>query len=267
MNDYYNYSNFNDNDESDKLDKLAREINNKKSKEKLQLIREVDNDFKKTEKIWENELQKALKENNNYMPKKVKENNYEGIELNENNLKSQEIYSDYDNNTPSSCNTYDTKSNKSYDVSTVLTNNTSINTDTYQNSFFNSSKNSSKNSSFIDSISIDSYIDEIKNNKNNSHYKLSEIIKNLDYDICSKNDDNIYDHVKKCNNCKKKLLRFLNKDILNNNDNKNNKKINKNKKRDKNNFIVKHNIKETIIMIMLGIFIIILLDLLVNRKK
>ena len=144
------------------------------------------------------------------------------------------------------------------DISTTSSTKSNFsNTNSFQNSFFNSSKKSS----FIDSVSLDSYIDEIKKDtKYNNHYKLSEIIKNLDYDICSKSDDNIYDHVKKCNNCKKKLLKFLNNDIL---DDKLNKKNNKDIKK---NFLNKNNIKESIIMIMIGIFIIILLDLIMNRK-
>jgi hypothetical protein len=273
MTDFYNYSNFNENDELDKLDKLAREINDKKNKDKLKLIREVDTDFKKTERKWEKQLDEALIKNNNYMAKNMTDD-LQGNDLSYNNL-----YSDYalnknnkftyseastDNSLSLSNKSYSTKSLKSnksdrhLDISTLSTEK-SLKTDTYQNSFFNSSKNSSKNSSYIDSISIDSYIDDIQNNKNtNSHYKLSKIIKSLDFDICSKNDDNIYDHVKKCNNCKKKLMHFLNNDLNINTKNKNIHNI---------NFLNKKNIQEIVIMIMVGIFLMILMDLVCNRKK
>jgi hypothetical protein len=279
MSDFYNYnySNFNDNDEIDKLDKLAREINDKKHKDKLELIRKVDTDFKKDEKKWKKGLDDTLIKNNNFMPKKNISEDLQGNDFPYNNLYSNYDVDNKDYNTDKctyselltdntnsvSSKTFSTKSNKSnksnktdklMDISTLSTDKSTIMTDTYQNSFFNSSKNSS----YIDSISIDSYIDDIKNNKNNNtHYKLSKIIKNLDFDICSKKDDNIYDHVKKCSNCKKKLLYFLNNDL------NNNTKIQK----DNKDFFNKKNIKDAIIMIMIGIFFMILMDLVCNRKK
>jgi hypothetical protein len=297
MNEFYNYTNLNDIDETDKLDKLAREINEKKNKEKNKLIRQVNNDFKNDEKKWNKDLQKALK-NNDYISSDYDNNNElyskyinnksdesksdesksdesksdESKSLKSDELKSDELKSDESKLLKSK----NMLSNYPIDMSTLSTLSTdgfSLSENTYQNSFFNSSNyntksklnsnlnsNSLKNLSYIDTISIDSYIDEIKNkNKTLQSHKLSKLIKSLDYDTCSKNDDNIYDHVKKCLKCKKKLLDFLNGNL----NSKNN--IIKNKDNLKK-FLNKKNIKESIIMILLGIFIIILLDSIINIK-
>ena len=113
----------------------------------------------------------------------------------------------------------------------------------------------------MDSISIDSYIDDIKQDKKTNNNKLSDIIRNLDYDICSKNDDNIYDHVKKCNNCKNKLLHFLNdkSEIIE-------EKKHKKYKKYIDKYVKNLNIKEIIIIILLGVFIIIIMDLFISSK-
>ena len=41
----------------------------------------------------------------------------------------------------------------------------------------------------------------------NVHF--DKLVKSIDYEECSKDDEHIINHIKKCNNCKNKLLRFL----------------------------------------------------------
>lgn len=223
MTEYYNYSNF----ESDNLDKLAREINNKKTS----LVKKVAEDFDIQQKSWKNNINTIL--NNE---------KYSFLPMNKNNVTNFDNYYESDN--------YDNNDNKS-----------SYSFSTYQSSNSNDSKFSDSfliDSEFIDSKSVDLYLDNAKN-KNDKTF--TNIVNSINYDECSRNDDNIFDHIKKCNNCKSKLLKYLNiGDTSNNSDEKNNFfdiKFNK---------LQKISIKEIVIIIMLGIFIIIILDMLVGKR-
>jgi hypothetical protein len=131
--------------------------------------------------------------------------------------------------------------------------------------------------SFFDTKSIDTYLNNNNNNNNNKkNVKFNKIVESINYDDCSRDDNNIFEHIKKCNNCKNKLLKFLN----NTSDNENKCKYSKifdyniNKSLTKKDYNINksltkkdYNIKEIIIFILTGIFIIIMLDILLRYKN
>ncbi len=303
MTEYYNI-NFN-NDETDKLDKLAREINNKKTS----LCKKVTEDFNKQEKQWKNGIDNVIN-SQNFSYLSINKNYNKNMNDNYNNDKrssyslSSSNFSDSDNtnyseysdlnssnlsfNTNNSSNTNNTNKSSSANFSDFQTK---------DNKFF-AGKNKKSNKSFSDISSIDSYgslssLDSIidsesidtylKNPNSKKNVKFNKIVQAIDYDDCSKNDDNILDHMKKCNNCKQKLLRFINgigecsiNDIHNinnvnnlNNSNNINNDDDKNKSKSIFNNIKSSsmNSKEVVIMLMIGIFIIIMLDLLLRNKN
>jgi hypothetical protein len=223
MNEYYNI-NYN-NDETDKLDKLAREINNKKTS----LCKKVANDYNTKEELWKNQIDTVINSDKfSYLPMNKNYNNG--------------LYDDSNTFTENSLNTITDKTNNTitdYSISDI----------DYKSV-----------DSFFDDKSIDSYLDSRKNKKN---VKFNKIVESINYDDCSKNDCNIFEHIKKCINCKNKLMNFLNK-----NDN-----IKKNKINDVDNIVnniekkSKINIKEIVLFLIIGIFIIFMLDILLRYKN
>jgi hypothetical protein len=254
MTEYYNINYIND--ETDKLDKLAREINNKKTS----LCKKVTEDFNKKELDWKNGIDSVINSQNfSYLPMNKNFNKGVNNYTDDLSLNFSESESSYSNSNDSNFSDFASRDNK----------------------YFKNNDNSSIDSIFIDSESIDTYL---KNPKNKKNVKFNKLVESIDYDECSKDDNNIFEHIKKCNNCKNKLLKFLNNsnnfednNFENNNNicnfNNNNKNNNKNKNiNNDNNSIFNNlknynniNIKEIVILIMIGIFIIIMLDLLLRK--
>jgi hypothetical protein len=241
MNEYYNYSDF----ESDNLDKLAREINNKKTS----MVKKVSDDYDNQQKLWKKNIDNVL---NNQK--------FSFLHMNKNNPTNHDNY--YTLNNQEDSNNLDNKSLYSFSTykssNTNNTNNLNSNDSIFSDSFLIDSES-------IDSKSIDMYLDNAANKKGDkkSDKLFSNIIHSINYDECSRNDDNIFDHIKKCNNCKNKLIKYLNLGISSNN-------INNNTTNDifdiKFSKSQKMTIKEIVIIVILGIFIIIILDMLIRKK-
>ena len=129
---------------------------------------------------------------------------------------------------------------------------------------FNNLEDISIDSISIDSPTIDSYIDSIKSDKTKPIHK---IITEINSEDCSKDSDDIYDHIKKCKECKLKLLKHIS--------------VNHNKIKPKTdyyediykkrkslfNYFGEIENKEIVVIIMLGIFIIIILDFMMKGIK
>jgi hypothetical protein len=236
MTEYYNI-NYN-NDDIDKLDKLAREINNKKTL----LCKKVTNDFNENQDNWKNGIDNVINSQKfSYLP------------MNKNYNKG--IYND------TITNDTDKTSGTNYSISDMSDISYESDFSRRDNNFFDTNLSDINSvDSFFDSESIDTYLTNSKNKKN---VKFNKIVESIDYDECSKNEDNIFEHVKKCINCKNKLLKFLNNSSSSNNDCKYSKifdgNINNNIKKD-------YNIKEITIFLMIGIFIIIILDILLRNR-
>lgn len=231
MSEYYNLNNFNNynNNESDDLDKLARQINNKKTS----LVKKVTDDYNIQQNKWKNGIDNLI--NNNQ---------YSFLPMNKNNV------TNYDNKYQT--NNYDNLYDNHID-----------NENEYEFDDF-SVNNSLFSSDLIDSESIDLYLDKAKDCKKNNLTNFKNIVNSITYDECSKDDNNIFDHIKKCTLCKNKLIKYLNLSINNETHNDdNNKKIFDFKL----NKLEQLSIKEIIVIIMIGIFIIIVLDLLFGIKK
>lgn len=237
MNEYYNLNNFNNfnnysnntNNESDDLDKLAKQINNKKTS----LVKKVTDEYNIQQNKWKNGIDNLI--NNN---------KYSFLPMNKNNV------TNYDNK-------YQTNNYNLYDDNE--------NENEYEFDDF-SVNNSLFSSDLIDSESIDLYLDKAKDCKKENLTNFKNIVNSISYDECSKDDNNIFDHIKKCDSCKNKLIKYLNLTINKetHNDNDNNKKKIFNFKLNK---LEQLSIKEIIVIIMIGIFIIIVLDLLFGLKK
>jgi len=238
MSEYYNFNNFDNfdnfsNNESEDLDKLARQINNKKTS----LVKKVTDDYNIQQNKWKNGIDNLT--NNN---------KYSFLPMNKNNV------TNYDNK-------YQTNNKLIYQDFEDSSDNFSV-----DNSLFSSD--------LIDSESIDLYLNKAKDCKKNNLTNFKNIVNSISYDECSKDDNNIFDHIKKCQNCKNKLIKYLNITINNETHNKiNNDTNNDTNNNEKKLFNFKLNkleqlsIKEIIVIIMIGIFIIIVLDLLFGIKK
>jgi hypothetical protein len=229
------------NDNTAELDKMAREINNKKKT----LFKSVENDYFNKQKKWENDI---IEYNNSY------KNPY-GHFTNHPNEKTEKIQ----------------KMNNTDDIS--------INTDTdfsLESSGTLGSSNILESSDILDSMgsldsisidspSLDSYIDSVKKQPHKKK-SIHSFIKKLDHDSCSKNEDDIFTHVKYCYDCREKLLKYMKKEV-------------KNKHKDNNKSIIDYininkeslfnysgtlEIKEIFLIIMLGVILIIFLDFLIK---
>jgi hypothetical protein len=168
------------NDNSSDLDKMARELNNKKEN----LFKSVEKDYIKNQKKWENDI---VEYNNSYKNPHGHYNKHPESESND---------------------SHESKASKASNASND-SNNTDFNTDYY--SKFNDSKFNDIDSISIESPSLDSYIESVKkypNKKNSVH----SFIKKLDQENCSKDDNDIFTHVKYCYDCREKLLKYMKKE-------------------------------------------------------
>ncbi len=268
MTEYYNI-NFNNrlNEETDQLDKLAREINNKKTS----LCKQVANDYNKDETLWKNSIDDVINSQKFSFLNFNKNNN-------SNNSNSNLVNTNKVNNFTDDFSVYTTNTYNNTDNNTDKSFNFSMSSDlqSYDSNFTDKSIDSfgSGGSSFIDSETIDSYLKSAKNKKN---VKFNKIVQSIDYDECSKNGENIFDHIKTCINCKNKLLKYINGtnsnpiDLANNQVNLANNQVNLANNQvnlDNNNSILNTiNSKEIIIMVMIGVFIMIMLDLILRKKN
>jgi hypothetical protein len=239
MSEFYN--NFhNINNEYDTLDKLARQINNKEKIQKNNLFNQVKHESNEEEKRWAKGIDTIINSNNfSYLPMNK---NYQ------NQLYSSNVdeYSDNASDNASDNNFSSDKSSDEY---------SNIDSETLD--------------SYLDSVSVDfennKKINNINKNvnKNVNKNNFAKIVESLHYDECSRDSDNIFDHIKNCLNCKNKLLKFLNY-----NSNKSNKSDNEIIDYGKSLF-AKTNMgsKEIITIIMLGLFIIFIMDILMRTKR
>ena len=121
----------------------------------------------------------------------------------------------------------------------------------------------------IDSPTIDSYIDSIKSDNTKPIHK---IITEINSEDCSKDSDDIYDHIKKCKECKLKLLKYITTSHTTKKSLSNVLKTNYyediyKKRKSLFNYFGEIENKEIVVIIMLGIFIIIILDFMMKGIK
>ena len=129
---------------------------------------------------------------------------------------------------------------------------------------FNNLEDISIDSISIDSPTIDSYIDSIKSDKTKPIHK---VITEINSEDCSKDSDDIYDHIKKCKECKLKLLKYI---TVNHNKIKPKQDYYEDiykKRKSLFNYFGEIENKEIVVIIMLGIFIIIILDFMMKGIK
>jgi len=230
------------NDNTTELDKMAREINNKKKN----LFKSVEKDYFNKQQKWENDI---IEYNNSY------KNPYGHFTKHPNdtdiNSKDNSNNSNNSNNSDNSDN-YTNISNKDDKIN--------INTDTD----FSLDSLDSLDSISIDSPSLDSYIESVKKQPNKKK-SVHSFIKKLDHDSCSKNEEDIFVHVKYCYDCREKLLKYMKKEHKNKHKNDNNiiDFINS-KKESVFNYSGSLEIKEIFLIIMLGVILIIFLDFLIK---
>lgn len=255
MTEYYNINY--ENDETDKLDKMARELNNKKTS----LCRKVANDYNNKEEKWKSGIDNVLNSDKfSYLP--MNKNFNKGL------YEETMTVDTFDTNKTNKTNKTD-KTYTDYSVSDISYGSNDSNFSDKDNKYFSDTKSIQSIDSFFDDKSIDSYLNSKKSKKN---VKFNKIIESINYNDCSKDDDNIFEHIKKCINCKNKLLRFLNNNSDTENKCKYSKIFDKNKNNSKNIYNYKDlkkkfNVKEIVIFLMIGIFIIIMLDILLRYKN
>ncbi len=229
MAEYYNINY--ENDEIDKLDKMARELNNKKTS----LCKSVSDDFYSKEKDWKNNIDNVINSQKfSYLPMNKNHNN---------NL--------YNNDTEKSSDTYNTYNTNISDISDFSSR---------DNKYFSETASVD---SFFDDKSIDTYLNNKENKKN---VKFNNIVQSIDYDDCSKDDDDIFKHIKKCTNCRNKLKKFLNNTNTSEKNDCKFSKIFEGEIKNKTHSKSEYNTKQIVIFLMVGIFIIIMLDILIRNK-
>jgi hypothetical protein len=220
------------NDNTSELDKMAKAINKKKDN----LFKSEEGEFDRVSKKWS----KDIKSYNNYINYKDSPDN---INNNLNNLdhlaSSKEDYASYNNIN------YNGESNNNY------TNLDDISIDSIS----------------VDSPTLDSYIESIKSDKTKSK-SMHKIIEDLNSEDCSKDSEDIYEHIKKCKECKMKLLKY----ITSKHHNMKNKKTDYyediyKKRKSLFNYFGEIENKEIFIIILLGIFMIIILDFMMKGVK
>lgn len=243
MASYCNYNNaYNDNNED--LDKMARRINNRKKN----LITTVYNDFNRES----DEL-------------------YAGINL----AKSMPEFSyfsaqgDYSSPHPTP-------------LSGTLIKD--IKRDTIRSSDYESDISSLSGSGFsdsesmqfsIDSPTLDTYIDKAKKDrKNHKHNYIYDLVKKVKHEGNQDTEESIFDHIKKCDQCRAKLIKLIqgsqtgslsrNKHIFND---PNELKMDPIENDDSMFKTFGGSTKEILIIILIGVFIIIILDLLLRSQK
>lgn len=269
---YNNYHTINN--EYDTLDKMARELNNKKSNtiNKSMLFNKVKKEADNEEKQWASGIDAIINSNNfSYLPmnknfsNKMYSSNTDPYK--EQNLEQNLEQKAFDMSDMSMSDDSYFESNHS--------NNSNSNSKSKSNSKLKLKSNSNSNidshidsniDSHIDSESLDSYLDSmshdfnytIKNNNNKKNKNnFAKLVESLHYDECSRDSDNIFDHIKNCENCKSKLLKFIN-----------NKEDNEIIEFGKSMFAKSQiGAKEIITIIMLGLFVIFILDIIVRTKR
>lgn len=225
---------------STELDKLAHKLNN----EKKQLVKAVYKDHKKSSQQLDDGMSQILQMTNSGLP------NF------------GQLYSRTGGSLISDINSSNSEESKF--------------------SEYNHSFGLSDDMSMVSDIdpTLDTYLDKAKKDKKkNKKNDLHALVKKIaDEESCSSNsNETIFDHIKKCKNCKIKLMNMINK--------KKNQKNNKhifdsesdniyeilNNKTENNDNLIKgisnNKLKEVLIVILIGIFAIILLDLFFRRRK
>lgn len=115
----------------------------------------------------------------------------------------------------------------------------------------------------IDSPSLDSYIDTIKEKKEKKK-PIHNFLKTLSHNKKKSNDEDIFSHIKYCFECREQLLKYMkNHENLDNNSESN---LNKNIKNSESlfSYFGTIQIKEIFLIIILGIVLIIFLDFLMK---
>ena len=215
------------NDNNQELDKMAKKLNKKKDN----LFNSEQNEFDRVEKKWKHDITSY----NNYM-------NYKDPHA---TLMTSESGGLLLTNPQATIVPSVPETNEQYA--------------TFNN---NNLEDISIDSISIDSPTIDSYIDSIKSDNTKPIHK---IITEINSEDCSKDSDDIYDHIKKCKECKLKLLKYI---TTSHNTKKSLSSELKTdyyediykKRKSLFNYFGEIEHKEIIVIIMLGIFIIILLD-------
>jgi hypothetical protein len=270
---YNNYHTINN--EYDTLDKMARELNNKKSNtiNKSILFNTVKKEADNEEKQWASGIDAIINSNNfSYLPMNKNFSN-KMYSSNADPYKEQNLERNLQRNLDENLDNNPEENN--FDLSDI-----SMSDDSYfesrhsKNSKLNSKLKSNLKShlqshlqSHIDSESLDSYLDSmsqdfnfnknLKNSNKKNKNNFAKLVESLHYDECSRDSDNIFDHIKNCDNCKNKLLKFLN-----------NKEDNEIIEFGKSMFAKSQiGAKEIITIIMLGLFVIFILDIIVRTKR
>ena len=116
--------------------------------------------------------------------------------------------------------------------------------------------------------------------------KIHSYIKDIDKNGCNTlSHEDMFDHIKNCFDCRNKLVKYINNDMTNNNNqndmnnnqndmnnnqndiNNNQNKTNTDKYNSMFNYFGKIQTKEIIIILILGIFLIIIIDLLIRKRN
>ena len=228
------------NDNSEDLDKMARELNNKKNN----LFKSVHDDFEKKQSKWENDI---IEYNNSYKNPYGYFNSHPKSDSSKSiSIDSNSIDNNYNNN-------HENNNENNYDE------NNNDENDDYDYDY-------DYDSISIDSPSLDSYIDTIKEKEKEKggKYKKKPIhnfIKSLSHNKKKSNEEDIFSHIKYCFECREQLLRYM----------KNHEKIDSKSNiiSDKNNeslfsYFGTIQIKEIFLIIILGIILIIFLDFLMK---
>ena len=250
MDSYCEYNNAFCNKDNDNLDRMAREINNKRKTLQKQVEHNFDDQYKEINKGL-NYLMKQ--ENSRYAP-----SNFNYISANNNN--------DYESGLPSIMDNNDFKSG----LPSIMDNQKNSDNNTIDSTFTSKSKytfNSLPISSFptisespVEMINMDSDMSSTysilpANTKKHLRLNTSHLKKYGEND-----DDKILSHMKKCNQCRLQLLHLLSENNICNNKNKINKNINTMNTTTGILNISVAEVKDILILILIGIFIIILLD-------
>ena len=207
---------------------------------KKNLFKSVEMNFNDKQQKWENDI---IEYNNSYKNPYGSFTSHPNNNKNENESKSDD--NNYDNN--------------------------------YEDDEFSEIK--SIDSISIESPSLDSYIDTVKKlpNKKKSVHKF---IQDLEQSECSKDDEDVFTHIKYCYDCKEKLLKYMKNTHKNKNKSKNNFNNIINESDNTNKFFneIKNKeslfsyfgtlqTKEIFLILVLGIVLIIFLDFLMKSTN
>jgi hypothetical protein len=243
------------NDNSTELDKMAREINNKKSN----LFKTVYNDFENKQQKWENDI---IEYNNSYKTPYGYFNSHPDSDNSDKSNNSKK--SDKSNNSNSSNNSY----NSIYSYNSNSSNNSYVDSSIDSDYDFQSNIDSIS----IDSPSLDSYIENIKEKphtkksihdfiKNLKHNKKDQYNNNKHNHNLNNNNDDIFTHIKYCFECREQLLKYMKKH------NNEEKTFNNKNTESLFNYFGTIQLKEIILIIVLGIILMVILDFLMRTVQ